>query len=148
MKKSRGQDWMNRHNTQHEIEMKIAASQHRISNQVDRITEKVALMNQRIAKRMANIHSQSGIDALKEQFDLGLTITQYKWTYEYSFLLGRRCFTDGSLILPGRKAYKGKQDHTKMSKNKSGFYVDVNIYPEEIWLTKGEFTMRKLKGQL
>ena len=141
MKKSRGQDRMDRHNQ--EIDMKMDM----ISNQVDRIAARAAVLNYRIAKRLGGIHAHEGIAALKEQFKNGIKITKYNWTYEYSFLPSRRCFTNEKLILPGTKAYKGIFNHGKTI-NKDGFFLDVNIYPEEIWVTKGEFTMRKLKGQL
>ena len=143
MKKSRGQDWMNRHNsTQQEIEARIIAAQRKLNDRLNDI-------NKRMAGRIRGVSEEQGIDALKLQFKSNVKIDHYKWTCEYSFQPGRRCFASGSLILPGTTAYKGNQNYNKTGRtNKDGFFIDVNIYPEIIWLTKGEFTMRKLKGQL
>lgn len=132
-----------------EIEAKIIAAQLKLDARINRITASVDRMNYRMAAKIDSMAVQQGADALKEQFKHGIQVTHYDWTCEYSFLPTRRCFTSGSLIFPCTKAYKGKQNYGKTGrKNKNGFFLDVNIYPEEIWLTKGEFTMRKLKGQL
>lgn len=143
MKKSRGQDWLDKHNS------KMAAKQKQLDERINRITTSIDDMNRRMSDKIRGVSEQQGAEALRQQFYNGTKVGHYNWTCEYSFWPARRCFASGRLILPGCKAYKGKQNYIKTGKTtEAGFFIDVNIYPDELWLSKEEFTVRKLKGLL
>lgn len=124
--------------TIHEIEARIAATQDHLTKRIDALNERVTEMAQRINSDM---HKQVLVDRFKE----GGRVEQYNWNYEYSFQPGRRCFTSDKILVPGIKAYRGTWTVGKIMSDPSPQGL---VYPEEIWLTKEEFTVRRLKGQI
>ena len=138
MKKARGQDWMIKHRTKQEIKAHITETQRTLD-------KRISNMNERINAMTARIRNTINEEMLAKRFKEGDKIEQYEWNYEYSFHLGRRCFASDSLLIPGSKAYKGTFVVGRIIDNSSGLGI---VYPEEIWLTKEEFTIRRLKGQI
>jgi len=93
----------------------------------------------------ARIKDRVGEEFLANRFNEGEKVDQYNWNYEYSFQPGRRCFASNNLILPGTKVYKGTFALGRINNNSPGMSMP---YPAEIWITKEEFTVRRLKDQI
>jgi len=126
-------------NTIHEIEAKIAATQDHLTKRIDALNERIMEMHQRMQHDI-------DLEAVLNLFKSGEKIDHYRWNSEYSFLLGRRCFVSDRLIIPGTQAYKGTWAVGKVSIGNS--LPPTTVYPEMIWLTKEEFIVRRLKGQI
>jgi len=125
--------------TVHEIEVKIAATQDHLTKRIDAMNDRILEMTTRMSGHMAET-------MLVNQFKEGGKVEQYSWEYEYNFLLSRRCFISNNRLLPATQAYKGTFEIGKVIRENE--LPSGMVYPDEIWLTKEEFTMRRLKGQI
>ena len=99
------------------------------------IEDKLAYMEKKICQ-----------DIFRERFDAGEKIEGYDWTYERSYVL-RACYASGVTIYPMTKAYIGRGVTSKQIVDNT-MDLQISLQPNEVWLTKEEFTTRRLKGQI
>lgn len=120
-----------------ETEARLAATMAQLNNRVEHIEK---MMN----SGMRVLEQHMAEESFKQKFIDGERINHFVWKYERSFVL-RKCFTSGNTILPGMKAYKGTKNITpEMPADEADFI----IYPQIVWLSREEFTVRKIKGQI
>lgn len=125
--------------TADEIETRIANAQCHLTKRIDALNDRIMEMQTRMNETMT-------YNQLISEMQSGTKVDHYEWTHEYSFQPGRRCDLSEKLIIPGTKAYKGK-----FAVGKETIHTILTpsaIYPAELWLTKEEFTVRRLKGQI
>jgi hypothetical protein len=117
----------------------MAASEARLNKRIEEMNERIQIITLRIQGQVAE-------DMLVSKFENGQKIEYYHWTQSYSYKPGRRCFASGKLLIPGSQVYKGTCQPGRQ------INVDVTlsriVYPAVIWISKEEFVMRRLKGQL
>ena len=108
------------------------------------ILEKVLNENidpMRIDKRMRRLSRQISQDLLAAHFEEGKQIKGITWTEEPAYV-PHRCFVSDEVIYPCTVAYKGTRTIELLDT------LEITLKQETIWLTKEEFTMRRLKGQI
>jgi len=120
--------------TANEINLRIAAAAKNIDDRVKAMTKQIDMMN-------ARMNAEVTRKLMIESYRKGEPIEHYKWNREYSFRPGRRCYISKTLLLPGTQAYRGILSKDDIKDNPIGF-----IYMPEIWLSKEEFVIRRLKG--
>lgn len=123
-----------------EFEARMAVTQQKLDKQFEEMNK--------IVDRMVTSYNREALETMAEEemhnrFDLGVTVNFYTWTYSYSFLPSRKCFTTQELITPGTKAYKGVKKKITADSN-----FEYEFLPKEMWLTKEEFILRRLRGQI
>lgn len=115
-----------------EVEAKMQQAEKRMKSAMYKIDQQQKEMMKKVEELVI-------ADTLKNRFCEGDPVKGYAWTHERSFGI-RYCFTSNRLIYPGQKAYRGEiRPDAPME--------DVML-PAEIWLTKEEFTWRRIKGQI
>jgi len=84
-------------------------------------------------------------DNLTKKFNKGEKPDGFSWTLERAMSM-RKCKASGKIIWPGEKAYKG----SKYLPPAPMEYILRNVSSAgiEIWVSKGEYLIRKLKDQI
>ena len=119
--------------TRKEIEAKIEANMRDMIQRINSLDKTIEAMTRKINAGVM-------VEVLRDEMqttDTGVDL--FEWNYERSWKPGRKCFTTLDLILPGTYAYKGRLTAENIASTG---------YPTEIWLTKEEYIMLRLKGNL
>ena len=95
----------------------------------------------RIDKRMRQLSERIAKQQLAAEFEEGKQIKGISWTEERA-ILPHKCFITNEIIKPGTIAHKG----TRMIELLDS--LEVTHKKETVWLTKEEFLVRRLKGQI
>ena len=123
--------------THDEIAAKMADMQKKMDKRILRmeklIDEKMKLISERVVRENRT-----------KQFNEGEKVNGFVWAYEYAGV-PHECIASGRTLLPLTKAYRGVKNLTI---ELSSVDIDMATYPQVYWLSKEEFTIAKLKGQI
>jgi len=120
-----------------EVQIKVEKIRNDIDKRIERMNlilqEKMKIIKQRVAR-----------ETLQKKFSNDEPVEYFEWTFKRVFT-PQTCFGCGKTIYPGMKAYKGVKS---LCPEMPADQIEFVIYPQVIWLTKEEFTIRRLRGQI
>jgi hypothetical protein len=108
------------------MEAKIAAVQQKLTNRINALSDSIDELTK-------HLHWSVRYEMIQERFKNGDKIDGYSWTRERT-IIPKPCCASDKTIYPGAIAYKG--------------IAEAFSGGQTIWLSKEEFIMRKLKGQI
>jgi len=120
-----------------ELELKLKAAEMNLERRISRMERLLNNSMQMLSDKVAR-------EELKDKFISGMKINHFMWTYERIYK-PRECFVSGKPIRFGAKAYKGINELSPLMPPED---ITDAIYPQVVWLSKEEFTVRRLKGQI
>jgi len=120
------------------------ATEMRLKAAVENMDRRIERMETLLTDQMKMLADMTAREELKNKFISGMKINHFEWTYERIFK-SRKCFVSDKSIRFGTKAYKGINELSPLMPPED---ITDAIYPQVVWLSKEEFTVRRLKGQI
>jgi len=120
------------------------ATELRLQMAVENMDKRIDRMERLLNNSMQMLGDKVAREELKDKFISGIKINHFEWTYERIYK-PRECFVSGKPIRFGAKAYKGINELSPLMPPEE---ITDAIYPQVVWLSKEEFTVRRIKGQI